>query len=72
MFKRKGRQLSFLDDAEMFGGIKLNHKNIWVQLAKQILWCEFDDKYAKHFTSGYGKLMCSARLAFGALLILYK
>lgn len=51
MFKRAMRQLSPMDEAEMFGGIKLNPENKWVKLNKLVPWDEFEEKYTENFKS---------------------
>lgn len=69
MYKRVMRQLSLMDEAEMFGGIKLNPENKWVKLNKLVPWEEFEEKYAENFKSKTGQPAISAKMALGALLI---
>ena len=70
MYKREPKnQLSFEDFYLPFGG-HLNEKNRWVQLAALIPWEEFEEEYAKQFSSnGMGAPAKPLRMALGAELI---
>ena len=69
MYKRRSQQLSLLEDAEMFGGLKLSPRNRWVRLSKIVPWAEFEERYAEHFSKRTGQIAIPARMALGALLI---
>ena len=69
MYKRKLKQISLLENPEMFGGITLDGDNEWCKLAKLIPWHEFDDEYAELFPGTNGQPAISFRAALGSLLI---
>ena len=62
-------QISFEDFYLPFGG-HLDGKNRWVQLAAKIPWEDFEEEYAKNFsTNGMGAPAKPFRMALGAELI---
>ena len=50
-------------------GEDLSSENRWVKLAKIIPWAEFEDEYAKLFSSTEGAVAKPFRMALGALII---
>lgn len=56
MYKRRSQQPSLLEDAEMFGGLKLSPRNQWVRLSKIVPWAEFEERYAEHFSKRTGQI----------------
>jgi len=66
---RKGQQ-NLLEDARVFGGVKLDPNNEWVKLGAMIPWDKFEEEYGATFTGeGTGHVAKSARMALGTLLI---
>ena len=70
MYKQEAKgQLKFEDFYLPFSG-HLNSENRWVRLASQIPWEEFEEEYAKKFsTNGMGAPAKPFRMALGAELI---
>lgn len=70
MYKSRKGQQSLLEDARVFGGVKLDLKNEWIKLAHLIPWDEFEAAYAATFTGEEtGNPAKSARMALGTLVI---
>ena len=49
MYKSRKGQQSLLEDARIFGGVKLDTNNEWVKLGAMIPWDEFEKEYAATF-----------------------
>lgn len=69
MYKKSTDQMSFVNFHLPFDG-KLNPQNRWVKKAQLIPWREFEETYARHFSSkGPGAPAKTVRIALGALII---
>ena len=70
MYERKARQVSIFEDATLFGGVRLDPDNKWIQISKLIPWEDFEEQYAAQFTNpSEGKPAKSARMAIGSIVI---
>lgn len=70
MYERKARQVSIFEDATLFGGVRLDPSNKWIQISKLIPWEDFEEQYAAQFTNpSEGKPAKSARMAIGSIVI---
>ena len=69
MYKKRGGQISLFEDETLFGGVKLDSSNQWVELGKKIPWASVEKRYAETFTSNTGNPGLSCRMAVGSLLI---
>lgn len=70
MYERKARQVSIFEDATLFGGVRLDPGNKWIQISKLIPWEDFEEQYAAQFTNpSEGKPAKSARMAIGSIVI---
>ena len=70
MYKSRKGQQSLLEDARIYGGVKLDTRNEWVKLGAVIPWDEFEKEYAATFQgAATGNLAKTARMALGTLLI---
>jgi len=69
MYKRQWGQINALESPVFFGGVKLDPKNVWVQLVEIIPWEAFEGKYAEAFKgSTTGNPAKPARMAIGTLI----
>jgi hypothetical protein len=69
VYTHNEKQLTFVEFTMPFGG-KLSPGNRWVRLASMVPWACVEEEYQKSLSdSGQGAPSCSARLAFGALII---
>ena len=69
MYKKRGGQKDALSSSMFFGGVRLDPKNTWIQLAEMIPWEVFEEKYAERFEgSTSGNQAKPARMAIGTLI----
>ncbi len=69
MYDHNEKQLTFVEFTMPFGG-RLSPSNRWVKLASMVPWVMVEAEYQKSLSgSGQGSPACSARMAFGALII---
>jgi len=70
MYREKSKKETNLEDFHLPIDGRLNEKNRWVLLAGLVPWDEFEDEYAKNFSSkGMGAPAKPFRMALGAELI---
>ena len=70
MYERKAGQVSIFEDATLFGGVRLDPGNKWIQISKLIPWEDFEEQYAAQFTNpSEGKPAKSACMAIGSIVI---
>ena len=70
MYKKRGGQIDALSSPMFFGGVRLDTRNVWVQMAELIPWEAFERKYAENFEgSTTGNPAKPARMAIGTLVI---
>ena len=70
MYREKSKKETNLEDFHLPIDGHLNEKNRWVLLAGLVPWDEFEDEYAKNFSSkGMGAPAKPFRMALGAELI---
>ena len=51
MYQRKARQASFLEDAALFGGVRLNPEDRWIRMSKLIPREIFEEQHASLFVN---------------------
>jgi hypothetical protein len=68
MYKKRDRQLSFIDFNQPFG-LELDPENRWIKKSALIPWDEIEKEYANLFKGYKGNVAKPARLALGALMI---